>query len=455
MSQLARKGLPMLWRSFRWMVIAIPVWMGAEASAEVRLPRIFCDHMVIQRDVPLPIWGTADADEKVTVQFAGQSRTTNASPQGEWMVRLDALPAGARTHTLAISSDKGANLKINDVLVGEVWLCAGQSNMEMGLGEVANGPQEIARADYPGIRLFHASTGNWRVCTPTNIAQGRGVGGAGGFSAVGYFFGREIHRSLNVPVGLINATAGGTLLDQWMAPEGALYKDKVAPMVPLAMRGLLWYQGEADCANHKSSTYAERMKAFITGWRKVWGQGDFPVYYVQVAPFDYVRHNAVRTPFELPLLWEAQAAALSLKNTGMAVISDLGEIDNIHPPRKDGVGHRLALLAMAKTYGKAEIVCSGPAYRSMQVEGDRVQIIFEGTGGGLASRDGKPLTWFEIAGDDRGFLPANARIEGRSVLVSSPVVPKPAAVRFGWNQLAQPNLINKEGLPASPFRTAN
>jgi len=443
--------------SFQWMVISIPVWIATEVMADVRMPPIFCDHMVVQHDAPMPIWGMAEVGEKVTVRFAGQSHTETTDPQGKWLIRLDPIQVSAEGRILTISSNRGANLKINDVLVGEVWFCAGQSNMEMGLGEVANGTVEIGRAEYPGIRLFQVQINHWQVCTPASIAQGNGTGygldGAGGFSAVGYFFGREIHNTLRVPVGLINVTAGGTLLDQWMAPDGAQYQEKVAPIVPLAVRGLLWYQGEADCANHKSATYAERFKAFIEGWRRVWEQEDFPVYYVQVAPFNYVKHNSVRTPFELPLLWEAQASALTLKNNGMAVISDLGEVENIHPVQKEGVGHRLALLALAKTYGKQDLVCSGPVFRSMKVEGNSVRIFFDGTGSGLASRDGKPLTWFEIADESGKFIVADALIEGQSILVSSKELSRPVAVRFSWNQVAQPNLINVEGLPAAPFRT--
>jgi sialate O-acetylesterase len=222
----------------------------------------------------------------------------------------------------------------------------------------------------------------------------------------------------------------------------------VHPLVPFAIRGAVWYQGESNCLSRDGMTYYEKKKALIGGWRKVWGQGDFPFYFVQLAPFRY-RHD----PAELPKIWEAQAAALAIPNTGMAVTTDIATINNIHPPNKQDVGKRLALWALAKDYGRQGMVYSGPLYKSMKVEGAAIRIAFDHVSGGLASRDGKPLSHFQIAGADKKFVPAQARIDGDSLVVSADAVKQPVAVRFGWDQVAEPNLMNKAGLPASPFRT--
>lgn len=240
-------------------------------------------------------------------------------------------------------------------------------------------------------------------------------------------------------------------LDSSTQPTG-LYNGMIHPLVPLAIRGVIWYQGEANVYAGDGIIYRDKMQALISGWREAWGQGDFPFYYVQLAPFNYARDRDIK-PHQLPAIWEAQAAALSIPNTGMVVTTDIGDLQRIHPKKKKQVGKRLALWALAKTYGREDLVYFGPLYKSMTTEDGRIRIGFEHVGGGLASRDGKPLTWFEIAGADRRFVEAQARIVGDTVEVWSEQVARPVAVRFGWDMTAQPNLMNKEGLPAAPFRT--
>ncbi|MFQ5805615.1 MAG: sialate O-acetylesterase [Phycisphaerae bacterium] len=491
----------------------------------MKLPHILGSNMVLQRDTPLPIWGWAEAGEVVTVGLGRHEVSATADMHGKWMVRLPAMkPDGI--HQMTVSGNN--TIRLTDILIGEVWICSGQSNMEMGLGVVQNGGQEVAAANHPNIRLYHVPrttagqpapdvNATWRLCSPENISAGRW----GGFSAVAYFFGRELHKELGVPVGLINASWGGTRIEPWTPAEGfplvpklrdiaaeidranrdyrmrlpasldaiaswigatrqaladgetqlppppkwprhsldssgrptGLYNGMVHPLVPFAIRGAIWYQGEANVGSADGMMYHEKMKALIGGWRKVWGQGNFPFYYVQLAPFDYQLHRREYSPYWLPEIWEAQTASLSIPNTGMVVTTDISNLQDIHPGNKLDVGKRLALWSLAKTYGREGIVYSGPLYKSMSVEDGKIRIRFDHVSNGLASRDGKPLNWFEIAGQDKKFAEARAQIDGDTVVVWSETVTDPVAVRFGWHQEAEPNLMNKEELPASPFRT--
>jgi sialate O-acetylesterase len=521
--------------SFLTVFMAISGGLAASLRADVRLPHVIGDHMVLQRDVAVPIWGWADPTEKVTVTLdaapdqpvSAHSISTTADDAGWWMVRLPTMKAGG-PHELTV---EGRNrIAIADILMGEVWLCSGQSNMEMGIGVVMNAAEEIAAADHPHIRLFELPrnpagepaedvNAKWRVCSPQTIAEGSW----GGFSAVGYFFGRELHQELDVPVGLIDSTWGGTLIGPWTPPSGfaavpalrhvvdeierkekeyksthlpaklieieewiaatrkalsaggrlpvapdwprhpldkereptGLYNGMIYPLVPFTIRGAIWYQGESNVHPDDGMLYYEKMKALIGGWREVWGQGDFPFYYVQLAPFKYSLHGAEISPYQMPRIWEAQLAALEIPSTGMAVTTDIGDWRDIHPKNKQEVGRRLSLWALAKTYGHEGIIYSGPLYKSMTVEDKRIRIRFDHVGSGLTTRDGQPPNWFEIAGDDKNFVKAGARIDGETVLVWSKDVPQPVAVRFAWHMVPEPipNLINKEGLPASPFRT--
>jgi sialate O-acetylesterase len=492
------------------------------ARAEVRLPKVFSSHMVMQQDKPLVVWGWAEPNEKVTVSLSTASQQVQANERGEWKAVLPAMKAGG-PFTLTVSGS--TKVQFEDVMIGEVWLCSGQSNMEMGIGVARDATNEIAAADYPGIRLLKVTKswkpepqedieGTWKACTPTTVAEGSW----GGFSACGYYFGRELHKKLGVAVGLIDASWGGTRIEPWTPPEGfaavpvlkkeydlvelgdprtaphqqrleqvlketeqwlatarqaltkhalvptmptypaellpphdlqqatALYNGMIHPVQPFALRGAIWYQGESNSG--EGMLYAERMKALIGGWRQVWGEGDFPFYFVQIAPYTYGCSPEVIGEF-----WEAQTAAQAVPNVGMAVITDIGNLKDIHPTNKQEVGRRLALWALAKTYGQEKLVYSGPTFKAITIEGDKIRLTFDNIGGGLASRDGQPLSWFEVIdADEGGFVKADARIDGSAVVLSAPEVKHPVAMRFAWSMLAEPNLMNAEGLPAGAFR---
>ena len=510
-----------------FLLLVFILTLGFNLRAELKLPAIFGDHMVLQQNQSDPVWGWDAPGTKITVSFAGQNYSTVAGADGKWSVKLAPVPANATPQTLTVTGSTQRELQ--DVLIGEVWLCSGQSNMEMGVGMVQDGAKEIAAANFPNIRLMMVPNlwrpqpeadmaGTWKICTPENIA----AGGWSGFSAAGYFFGRELHRKLNVPVGLIDADWGGTRIESWTPPEGfaavpalsslnlavqlgdprspahkqkleqflgetekwltsartaltdsalvptmpaypqellpphdlqnstALYNGMIHPVQPFGIRGAIWYQGEAN--NGEGMLYTEKMKALVGGWRQLWGEGDFPFYFVQIAPFNYGNN-----PEQLSELWEGQtAAAKEIPNAGMAVINDIGNLQDIHPKNKQEVGRRLALLALAQTYGQKDVVSSGPTFQSLSIEGGTLRVRFDHADGGLASRDGQSLNWFEIIdADDGGFVKAEARIDGASVVLSSPTVRHPAAMRFAWHQLAEPNLMNGAGLPAGAFRAGN
>lgn len=453
------------------------------AQADVKLPAIFGDHMVLQRDQKVPVWGWADEDELVIVQFRDQVVQTRAGKGGKWSVNLAPMKASSAGKDFLVLGKNRVEFK--DVVVGEVWFCSGQSNMEWSVAASKNAQQEIAAANNPRIRHFKVphvtstkpetevkTTGGWQPTTPAV---------AGSFTAVGYFFAREIQKELDVPIGLIGCNWGGTRVEPWTPPVGfqqvpalknistnlhnfpqkaangsinhqtalAIYNAMVHPLVPYAIKGALWYQGESN--NGEGMLYFEKKKALIGGWRTIWGQGPFPFYFVQLAPYNYGPQRAEA----LPGIWEAQTATLSIPNTGMAVTTDIATVSNIHPPDKQEVGRRLSLWALAKTYGKPVKSYASPVYDSLKIDGAKARVSLKNAEGGLKSLDGKPLTWFTIAGADKKFVEAKAEISGNSVIVSSPDVKKPVAVRFGWNQLAEPNLANAAGLPASPFRTDN
>jgi len=508
-----------------WIALFVP------ASADVRLPAVIGDHMVIQQGQPVAVWGWAGPGEKVTVALAGTSKEVRASDAGKWRAVFDPLKTGPAPLELTVRGENGPDIVVRDILVGEVWLCSGQSNMEWPLSATLAPTPEILRADHPGIRLFLVPKrpadrpqedvdAKWAPCGPDSVAS---------FSAVAYYFGLDLHQKLGVPIGLIESAWGGTNIEPWTPPAGfaavpevqsiltaqearygefrqalkkdlpqwetwlqdtqkalaanallppepangqfpenpyetpraptALYNGMIHALTPFAIRGAIWYQGE----NNRSDGlfYEKKMQALIRGWREVWKLGDFPFYYVQLAPYNYPFNNKEAAPGDvpdqalLPHIWEAQTNALRIPNTGMAVVTDIADLNDIHPRNKKDVGHRLALWARARTYGEKDLVPSGPLYRAMAIEGDAVKISFDYAAGGLMASDGLPLRWFEIAGDDRVFYRAAAEIAGETVVVRSARVPAPRAVRFGWNQLAAPNLVNRQGLPAPPFRTDN
>jgi len=468
---LTRNMLRIYWIASCFFLLSI-LGITFPVTANVSLPAIFSDHMVLQQNTEVTIWGWGNPSEPITVTGSWDNKEikTKATNLAQWQVKLQ-TPATGGPYTLTI---QGYNkLIIEDILMGEVWLCSGQSNMEWttraGIEESA---AEIPKANFPAIRFFTVPKksangpqlnleGKWIVCTPETMAD---------FSAVGYFFGREVHQQLNRPVGLINSSWGGTSAEIWVNAKaitenkalaeaaakvkeepygpnkpGKAFNAMIAPLIPFKIAGALWYQGESNTSNPQN--YEQLLPALIQNWRSEWGYA-FPFYFVQIAPYSYGENqNGV-------LLRDAQRKTLRVPNTGMVVISDVGNIKDIHPRNKIPVGQRLANLALNKTYGKTDLVPSGPLYRSMEVQGNKIKLFFDYADLGLLVK-GKELTHFEIAGSDQKFVKATARIIGKTVVVQAKEVKKPVAVRFAWDNIAEPNLFNKAELPASSFRTDN
>lgn len=456
------------------------------AHADVTCAPLFGDHMVLQRDRAVPVWGRADAGESVTVEFAGQSKAVTADADGNWRLDLGPLTASAEPRQLMV---RGKNtLTYSDVLVGEVWFCSGQSNMEKPLGPRAGQKPtddyeaELTRADCATLRLFQVP----QYAKPTKgdgsmtwfISQGDALMKSR-FSALAYYFGRELQRELGVPVGLIHSSFGGTRIEAWMPREAfdtlgledlpgkpyqawvkgvqatELYQSMVRPFVPYALRGFLWYQGEANVMNAEHFIYATKMRALISTWRKAWENPDAPFYFAQIAPFFYSgQRNWEKqlTPLALPAIWEAQQSVLEFPHTGIVPTSDLaGNGRDIHPTNKRDVGRRFARLALSDTY-RFKLLAQPPRLTVVREAGHILGQIVDNAQG-LRTRDGLPPNQFEVAGEDRIFHPAEARIVNGSIEVTSPLVPQPWAVRFAWDELAMPNLVNEVGLPALPFRT--
>jgi sialate O-acetylesterase len=434
--------------------------IGPPARADVSVPTIFGDNMVLQRDVAVPVWGQAAAGEKVTVSLCDASASTIADKDGSWSVKLPAMKCTARQTGAAMTITGKNTITLKNILIGEVWVGSGQSNMEWQLRRSTGGKETIAKADLPNIRLYHVPKTQsktptkdikaaWKVCSPETCPN---------FSAVLFFFGKRLHDDLNIPIGLINSSWGGSPIEPWTVTDaskkqgGGMYNAMIAPLQPFPIRGAIWYQGETNVIHKNGLKYFDKKKALIEGWRKTWCNDKLSFYTVQIAPWSGKRY----APGELPKLWEAQVASLKLPHTGLAVITDLVDnIRDIHPQNKLPVGNRLALWALAKDYGKKNLVYSGPLYKSMKIEGKKIRVSFAHVADGLTSRDGKALNEFQIAGADGKFLPAQAVIEGKTVVVSADGVTAPKNVRFGWHKLANPNLINKAKLPASPFQTDN
>jgi sialate O-acetylesterase len=452
------------------------------AQATVVLPRVLGHNMVLQRAKAVPIWGTAAPGEAVTVQFTGQHPHTMADATGHWQVTLQPLTASATPAELVIS---GTNtIRLQNVLVGEVWLCSGQSNMEYTMRKNSKVPpppglnpspvDELKHAHNPAIRIFLVN--RKELAKPDSLHRGWSVAedsALRSFSAAAYFFAKELQKRLNVPVGMISSAVPGSRIEPWISEAafaqdahfagqkvegepGKFYEPMIRPLVPFTVRGFLWYQGESNCFLAETVSYAHKMKTLIESWRAAWGDGALPFYYVQLAPFKYsdATGKVVLTPETLPRFREAQELALQLPRTGMIVTTDLADsLGGIHPGYKWEVGRRLALLALAGTYGQRTVAATGPVFGSLKVKGAVATVTFAPTGGRLVSKDGKPLTGFTVAGADGKFVPAQVRIEGAHVLVSAPGVPRPVAVRFGWDEVLQPNLFSDQGLPVRPFRT--
>jgi len=485
-----------------FVVIALILFCSAKAAWAVELANIFGDHMVLQADAKVPVWGQGEPGETVTLTIGGQRVSTVVDVTGCWRAQLEPIPSGGPYVMEVSAGDERFTLK--DILIGEVWLCSGQSNMEWPLSKSLNGDEEIAAADYPHIRLFlvekvslddkpHDVKGQWVKCDPES---------AKGFSAVGYFFGRELHTQLDSPVGLIDNAWGGSSAETWMSRQSLLsdpdfshmveslpdrqavleayrkalndwkasgsdgpapkelraarqykwpaklYDRMLMPLVPYAIRGVIWYQGEDNTS--RAYQYRRLFPALIANWRAIWGQDDLPFLYVQLASF----HKRAAEPGDSywAELREVQLMTLSVPHTAMAVTIDIGEADSIHPKNKQDVGRRLALAALAKVYGQ-DIVYSGPILRSAEIVGPKIRLTMDHTAQGLATSDGQPPRGFEIAEADGPYVWAKAMIDGDTVTVWSDQVTEPATVRYGWADNPDVTLTNSAGLPASPFRT--
>ena len=452
-------------KSFCLLLIFIPCLL----SAQLRLSPIFSDHMVLQQKTDAPIWGWSWPGSEVTIKTSWNNEEVKINTQnsGAWKTSVKTPEAGG-PFTITIKS--GDVIELKDVLIGEVWICSGQSNMEWNMNGAIDGKEEIPNANLPNVRMYQGKKmatdfpqvkgeGEWKTTTPENAQW---------FSAVGYFFGKKLNQQLNVPIGLINVSWGGTPADTWIPEEivladaelseanaklrqdnrwpkkpGAVYNAMIYPLQPLQIAGAIWYQGEGNTA--APLTYKKMMEQLILSWRKGFSK-DFPFYYVQIAPFTY---GDVETG---TLVREQQVKMLTIPKTGMVVISDCVEdVKDIHPRYKKPVGERLANYALADTYGKTGIAFKSPVYNSMKVEKNKIRIMFDNANG-LVSKGGEP-TEFLIAGEDGKFVPAKAKIDGNTVMVSSKEIKSPVAVRFGWPNSSVPNLFSKDGLPVSCFRT--
>lgn len=486
---------------------------AATAHADVKPAALFSDHAVLQSGMPVPVWGTAAPGERVKVRFENQTQSVKAGADGKWMVRLKKLKSGGPFEMTIAGKN---SITVKDILVGEVWLGSGQSNMQFTVSKkhapyagMLNEDQEIAAANFPQIRMFSGKPttshdpqpdiqGSWIICSPETV---------GDFSAVGYLFARDLQKALNVPVGIVLEAYGASTAEAWIArdalasdpqlkpmldrfdaldafyrqnptatadqaPPGpqtlnarpapatpqklrdpardqheptVLFNGMINPVIPYAIRGALWYQGESIVGGKAGVLlYSHVMQTLVTDWRVLWGEGNFPFYFVQLPALKNVSNN--------PMVREEQAELLSVPNTAMAVTIDIGDPDNVHPKNKEPLGDRLTQIALANAYGH-KIEYSGPVYESMAVDGSAIRLKFSHVGGGLVAKDG-PLQWFTIAGADQKFVSADATIDGDTIVVKSAAVSAPVAVRYAWdNYPFGCNLYNAAGLPAAPFRT--
>jgi sialate O-acetylesterase len=484
---------------FRSLAVLVTIFATLPcARAEIRLPNILSSHMVLQRDRPIHIWGWAAVGESVSVSLNQITRNAKSDDLGRWSVYLPPQPVGGPQRLIVAGTN---TLTLEDILIGDVWFASGQSNMEMPLqgfppqAFVKDSAEEIKGADQPQLRLLHLrnkssefplsdNDAKWTVCSPETAKN---------FSAVAYFFGRDLAAKEHVPIGLIDSTWGGTPAEAWVSMDtlssdaslmpvfaarghmmeeqelnavmlerekregktqwhpdpaswrpGGLYNGMVAPAVGYGIKGVIWYQGESNTASDRAYMYEKVFAALIGDWRAHWHEGPFPFLFVQIANF------GSKTAETWPIVREAQRRSLSVANTAMAVAIDVGTPDNVHPPDKQTVAARLGLAARALAYGEASIEYSGPAFRQVSSEENGIRVWFDHVSDGLQAK-GPALSGFEVAGADHKFSPASARIEGTSVFVSNEQIASPKYVRYGWRNSPDVNLYNSAGLPASPF----
>lgn len=468
----------------RFVLGLAALFVVATATAEVRLPAFFGDNMVLQQQSDARLWGWAAPNKKVTVKasWSEQTYATRADKEGRWKIEVPTPEAGG-PYEVTISD--GEALTLSNVMLGEVWICSGQSNMEMPMKgfknqPVENGNLDAAKGTNPNIRLFTVKrnakieevedvTGAWNEAKPLSIRD---------FSATAYYFGRMIEAELQVPVGLICVAWGGSACEAWMTQEmlaafpqvklltsqaevdktkqrcpTALWNGMLKPLVGMAMRGVIWYQG---CDNwNRAYYYADLHATMIRGWREQWGIGDFPFYYCQIAPFDYDIITAQGQPrYNSAYLREQQAKVEHMvPNSGMAVLLDVGMERGIHPYDKQTPGERLALHALAKTYGMEGIYCDSPVFKEIEIKGDVVEVSFDRSPMWISCKHGFESKCFEVAGEDRVFYPAKAEVKQKKMIVRSEQVKNPVAVRYGFKDWVKGDLYGSDGLPISSFRS--
>jgi sialate O-acetylesterase len=505
---------PVPWSILLAALLGATATSSLQATASVRLPAIFSDNAVLQQGREIPIWGWCEGDQTVTVEFRGKAYQTE-SQNGRWLIKMPRQRPGPPENLVVRGSGGGEPLSRTNILVGEVWVCSGQSNMEWPMSRTENPQPAIEASANKQLRLFTVAKaqsdtpsddvqGRWDLCQPSTVER---------FSAVAYYFGVDLQRARNVPVGLIHTSWGGSPAEVWIREEvlaadpdfkrnildpypekkrrfdeavaawekeaaelraqgrqptrgrpwgdwapSRLYNAMIYPLIPYAIAGAIWYQGESNAP--RAHEYGRLFPTLIQNWRSDWGQGPFPFLAVQLAPWDKNRNRSLEEITAKPgesdwaELREAQLLTTRvLPKVGMAVITDLGDKDDIHPTRKRQVGVRLALAARAIAYGE-RLTHSGPAFRRARFSKGKATLYFDHVGQGLQVR-GKSLTGFQICGTNREWVWADARIDGRRVVVSNPQVPEPVAVRYGWSDFPVVNLYNVDGLPASPFRTDN
>lgn len=462
-------------RNFSILTVLFLFLLTTSLKAVVKLPVIFGDNMVLQQKTDAAIWGTATANKtvKITTSWNKKSYSAKADSEGKWKVKVQTPSAGG-PFSIAISD--GKSMTLNNVLIGEVWVCSGQSNMQMTMSGYRNQPvlganEAIATSRNENIRLFTVErnksletledfSGDWLECEPGNVAD---------FSATAYFFGKMVQQALGVPVGLICSSWGGTRIEPWMSESGiknfdwvkmpdknmtgefnqqtptVLYNAMISPMAGFAIKGALWYQGEAN--RNEPAEYEKLLPGLSENWINEWGIGDFPLFYVQIAPYNYGA-NGLNSAF----IREAMLKVSTKPNLGMACVMDAGEETCIHPANKKVAGERLAYLALTKTYGQTGIEYSGPVLKEMKIEGSIVKLTFDHAANGLTTF-GKELKNFKVAGENKNFVQAQAFITNQGISVYAPQIEKPVAVRYAFDDFTIGELFNTEGLPASSFRT--